>query len=409
VLLSPVIVWLTAPGFSAAPQKFDLTVQMLRITFPYIFFIALTGFAGAILNTWGRFAIPAFTPVLLNVSFIVCILFLAPHFHLGVTVLAWAVAIGGLAQLTLQWSALTRAGLLPHFRFDWNHPGVRRILRQMAPALLGVSVAQISLLLNTIIASNMISGSISWLTYADRLMEFPTGMLGVALGTILLPSLSRAAKGLDGQFSELLDWGLRLTFMLALPAALGLALLATPLVATLYHYGHFSATDVLATRTTLIAYSAGLIGLILVKVLAPGYYALQDMRAPVRIAIITLVLTQILNLILMGPLKQAGLALAISIGACLNAGLLWRGLVKRGVYHAWPGWALFLVKLALALAVMGGALWALNPADARWLAMRATPLLRACWLSGIVGAGALIYFATLGVLGFRPGDFKRVV
>ena len=408
VLASPWIVWATAPGFQAGSDKYLLTVEMLRITFPYIFFIALTGFAGAILNTWGRFSIPAFTPVLLNVSFIFCILVLAPYFNPSVKVLAWAVAIGGVAQLGLQWVTLARRGLLPRFRFDWHHQGVRRILRQMAPALLGVSVAQISLLLNTIIASGMGNGSISWLSYADRLMEFPTGMLGVALGTILLPSLSRAAKAQDGNFSELLDWGLRLTFLLALPAALGLAILATPLVATLYHYGRFGAADVSATASALIAYGGGLVGLILVKVLAPGFYARQDMRTPVRFAIITLVLTQVLNLVLTGPLKHAGLALAISIGACVNSALLWHGLVKRDAYHARAGWGMFLLKLALALVVMGGALWLLNPGIDYWLKLRAQPLLRVAALGGIIIAGALAYFATLWALGFRLRDFKRV-
>jgi len=336
-------------------------------------------------------------------------LFLMPYFSPSVKVLAWAVAIGGVAQLTLQWVTLARARLLPRFRFDWKHPGVRRILRQMAPALLGVSVAQISMLLNTIIASSMASGSISWLTYADRLMEFPTGMLGVALGTILLPSLSKAAKGDDGNFSELLDWGLRLTFMLALPAALGLAILATPLVATMYHYGRFTAADVGATQFALLAYASGLIGLILVKVLAPGFYARQDMRTPVRYAIFTLILTQALNLVLMGPMQHAGLALAISIGACVNAGLLWRGLVARDAYHARPGWTIFLAKLALALLLMGMTLYLLSPETKVWLDLGATPLMRVLRLGGVVGAGALVYFATLWAAGFRLRDFKRVV
>jgi putative peptidoglycan lipid II flippase len=408
ILLSPQIVTLTAPGFIGDPVKYALTVEMLRVTFPYILFIALTGFAGAILNTWGRFSIPAFTPVLLNLSFIACILLLRRYFDPPVRVLAWAVAIGGVAQLTLQWSSLRRVNLLPSFRLDWRDPGVRRILRQMAPSLLGVSVAQISLLLNTVFASNMADGSITWLSNADRLMEFPTGMLGVALGTILLPSLSRSAKEQDGNFSELLDWGLRLTFLLALPAALGLAMLATPLVATLYNYGRFNAASVMATQSALTAYAFGLVGLILVKVLAPGFYARQDIRTPVRFAIMTLVLTQTLNLILMGPLKHAGLALSISIGACANATLLWHGLVKRSAYQARAGWGLFLLKLALALVAMGAALWALSPTDARWIAMRATPLLRVGTLAGIVSAGALVYFATLGALGFRFGDFRRV-
>jgi len=416
VLASPLIVLVTAPGFTVDATKFALTADMLRITFPYIFFIAMTGFAGAILNTWGRFSVPAFTPVLLNLSFIGCILGAAHLFGLrgdrAVMVLAWAVALGGVLQLALQWGALARAGLLPRFRFDWRHAGVRRILRQMAPALLGVSVAQISLLLNTIFASNMGNGAVSWLSYADRLMEFPTGMLGVALGTILLPSLSRAAKEEGGKFSELLDWGLRLTFLLALPAALGLSLLAKPLVAILYHYGHFKDADVGATAAALVAYGVGLAALILVKVLAPGFYARQDIRTPVRFAIFTLVLTQLLNLVfiyLLSPygIAHAGLALAISIGACVNAGLLWHGLVKRGAYHAHAGWAMFLCKLAVALALMGAVLWLLDPGSAHWLALRVSPWLRVAQVGGIVLAGGLVYFATLWALGFRLRDFKR--
>ena len=300
--------------------------------------------------------------------------------------------------------------MAPRFRFDWRHQGVRRILRQMAPALFGVSVAQISLLLNTIIASFLVSGSVSWLYYADRLMEFPAGMLGVALGTILLPSLSKAAADVNGtQFSELLDWGLRLTFLLALPAALGLAMLATPLVTTLYHYGAFAQSDVEQTRAALVAYAAGLIGLILVKVLAPGFYARGDIRTPVKIAVATLVLTQLMNLAFVGVLKHAGLALALGLGACINAFFLWRGLRRTGSYRPGPGWTAFYLKLVLALMVMGAVLWGMDPGAARWIAMRAVPFERVAWLGGIVSAGALVYFASLWVLGFRIGDFKRTV
>ncbi|MDB5804151.1 MAG: mviN [Betaproteobacteria bacterium] len=408
ILLSPQIVQLTAPGFHNDPAKSAATADMLRITFPYILFIALTGFGGAILNTWGKFSLPAFIPVLLNISFIACTLWLPPYVHPGIEALAWAVAIGGVAQLVLQWWGLRREGLLPHFRLDFGHPGVRRILKQMTPALLGVSVAQISLLLNTAIASGMRDGSITWLSYADRLMEFPTGMLGVALGTILLPSLSKAAKTDEAHFSSLLDWGLRLVFLLALPGAVGLALLSVPLVAALYHYGHFKDVDVIATHWALLGYSVGLVGLILVKVLAPGFYARQDMRTPVRYAIITLVLTQMLNLVFAGPFGHAGLALAISVGACTNAGLLWQGLARRGAYRAHAGWGIFLLKLAVALGVMGLVLWLLSPADQQWINWRTQPWLRIGALTGIVSAGALVYFATLWVLGFRLRDFKRV-
>ncbi len=436
VVAAPLIIYASAPGFAADAPKFAMTVAMLKLTFPYILFISLTAFAGAVLNTWGRFSVPAFTPVLLNLSFIACALWLAPHVEPPVMALAWAVLIGGAVQLAFQWPALRRIGMTPRFRFDWQHQGVRRILRQMGPALFGVSVAQISLLINTIIASFLVSGSVSWLYYADRLMEFPAGMLGVALGTILLPSLSKAAAAAsavtpEGQsvplaagelavqaaaraagrneFSQLLDWGLRLTFLLALPAAFGLAMLATPLVSTLYHYGAFAAHDVEQTRIALIAYAVGLIGLILVKVLAPGFYARGDIRTPVKIAVFTLVLTQAMNLAFVSTLQHAGLALALGLGACVNAFLLWRGLQRAGNYVAQPGWALFGLKVALALAAMGAALWAMDPGAARWLALQVAPWQRVAALAGIVSAGAMVYFCVLGLAGFRIRDFKRNV
>ena len=410
IVAAPLIIYVSAPGFTADAPKFAVTVAMLKLTFPYILFIALTAFAGAVLNAWGRFSVPAFTPVLLNLSFIACALWLAPHVEPPVMALAWAVLIGGVVQLAFQWPALRRIGMTPRFRFDWKHEGVRRILRQMAPALFGVSVAQISLLLNTIIASFLVSGSVSWLYYADRLMEFPVGLLGVALGTILLPSLSKAAAETDSmQFSALLDWGLRLTFLLALPAALGLAMLATPLVSALYHYGAFAAHDVEQTRTALMAYAAGLIGLILVKILAPGFYARGDIRTPVRIAVLTLVLTQLMNWAFVDTLKHVGLALSIGLGACVNAFLLWRRLQRTGSYVAQPGWAVFGFKVALALATMGAVLWALDPGAARWLALQVSPWQRVAYLAGIVSAGAMVYFCILGLAGFRIRDFKRNV
>ena len=408
VIAAPLIIYVSAPGFAADAPKFALTVAMLKLTFPYIFFIALTAFAGAVLNSWSRFSVPAFTPVLLNLSFVACALWLAPHVEPPVMALAWAVLIGGALQLALQWPALKRIGMAPHFRLDFMHAGVRRILKQMGPALFGVSVAQISLLLNTIIASFLVSGSVSWLYYADRLMEFPAGMLGVALGTVLLPSLSKAAAQADGtQFSELLDWGLRLTFLLALPSALGLALLATPLVTTLYHYGAFSASDVEQTRLALVAYSAGLLGLILVKVLAPGFYSRGDIRTPVKIAIITLICIQLMNLVFIGSLRHAGLALAIGLGACGNAYFLWRGLRARGAYQARPGWGIFLTKTVLALLAMGVLLWWLDPGAARWLSLAVTPWWRVGYLLGIVSAAVVVYFCVLWLLGFRLRDFKR--
>jgi len=406
IFAAPWIIYVTAPGFSGTPEKFALTVAMLRITFPYILFVSLVSLAGGILNTWSRFAVPAFTPTLLNLSFIFCALVLAPYFKPPVLVLAWAVLGGGILQLALQLPYLAKIGMLPRLRTDFFDAGVRRILRLMGPAVFGVSIAQLSLLINTIFASFLANGSVSWLYYADRLMEFPTGMLGVALGTILLPSLSKyySSDSADA-YSRLLDWGLRLTLLLALPAAVALALLAVPLISTLFHYGQFGVDDVWMTRRALVAYSIGLVGLILVKVLAPGFYARQNIRTPVKIAVITLVATQLMNLALIGPLKHAGLALAIGLGACLNAGLLFHKLRQGGIYRPQPQWAQFGFKLALALAAMAAVLWAAMGSERWWLA--ALWQQRAAGLVGIVCLGAATYFAALWLLGFRLSDFAR--
>ena len=410
VAAAPVLVWISAPGFAADAGKFELTVTLTRITFPYIFFMALVALAGGILNTMSRFALPAFTPVLLNLAFIGMALFAVPYFDPPVLALAWAVFIGGVLQLAIQIPALRRIAMLPrpslNWRAAWQDPGVRRILTLMGPALLGVSVSQISLLINTIFASFLKTGSVSWLYYADRLMEFPSGMLGVALGTILLPSLSKYhASDNHLEYSKLLDWGLRLTLLLAAPAALALALLAVPLITTLFHHGAFTGTDVFHTRDALLAYSIGLVGLILVKVLAPGFYARQNIRTPVRIAVISLAATQAMNLAFIGWLQHAGLALSIGLAACLNAALLYRGLRQHDVYHPQAGWASFALKLLAALAVMGSAPWFASGSDAAWLAY---PLLeRITRLGVLVVLGGSAYFATLWVLGFRPGDFKR--
>ena len=405
-IAAPWLIYLTAPGFSGDPGKFELTVELTRITFPYIFFMSLVALASGVLNTWSRFAIPAFTPVLLNLSFIGMALFAVPYFDPPVLALAWAVFIGGVLQLALQVRPLLKIGMLPRFDCSLSDPGVRRVLTLMAPAILGVSVSQISLVINTVFASFLESGSVSWLYYADRLMEFPSGLLGVALGTILLPSLSRLhADDRREAFSSLLDWGLRLTLMLTLPAALALALLAVPLVATLFNYGAFSADDVMQTRTALIAYSVGLAGLILVKVLAPGFYARQDIRTPVKIALITLAATQLMNLAFVLPLRHTGLALSIGLASCLNAALLFRGLRKRQVYVPQPGWAGFAVRVLLALAVMGAVLWFGAGSDAQWLNIGGIE--RILRLTAVVCAGGLAYFATLFALGFRVADFRR--
>ena len=409
VVAAPLIILVTAPGFAETPDKFDLTVGLLRVTFPYIFFISLTALAGGILNTYSRFAVPAVTPTLLNLSFIGFALWGAPYFDPPVQALAWAVFAGGIAQLALQVPFLARLGLLPRFRLNLRDEALWRILRQMGPAVFGVSISQVSLVINVIFASFLVTGSVSWLYYADRLMEFPMGLLGAALGTILLPSLAKHHADRSARaYSELLDWGLRLTLLLAAPAAVALALLAVPLVATLFHYGAFGVEDVYATRRAVMAYSVGLIGLVMVKVLAPGFYARQDIRTPVKIALLTLGLTQLMNFAFIVPLKHAGLALAIGLGACVNAALLLRGLRRRDVYLPQPGWPVFLLKLAIAVYVMSAVLWVAMPEDAAWLAMGAAA--RALKLAWIVLLGGATYFAALWLLGFRLSDFaKRAV
>ncbi|HQR50952.1 MAG TPA: murein biosynthesis integral membrane protein MurJ [Methylophilaceae bacterium] len=406
VLAAPWVVYLSAPGFHTSPDKFQLTVDLLRITFPYIFFISLVSLAGGVLNTWSRFSVPAFTPVLLNLSFIVAALFFAPYFDPPVMVLAWAVFAGGILQLAFQIPFLLKIGLVPRFSLNLHDEGVWRILRLMGPAVFGVSIAQLSLLINTIFASFLETGSVSWLYYADRLMEFPTGMLGVALGTILLPSLSKSyADKSHSEYSQLLDWGLRLTFILAVPAAAALAVLAVPLIATLFRYGEFNIHDLWMTRQALMAYSLGLLGLILIKVLAPGFYARQNIKTPVKIAIFTLLATQVMNLIFIWPFKHAGLALAISLGACLNAGLLFYHLRRHDIYQPQPGWLPFLLKLATAVGAMGLVLWAGMGSTDAWLQYHVMQKL--LHLSLLVTGGVGTYFGVLWLLGFRLQHFTR--
>jgi putative peptidoglycan lipid II flippase len=403
---APLIVYVTAPGFAAEPEKFALTVELLRITFPYIIFISLVSLSAGILNTWNRFSIPALTPALLNVAFIVGAVFFADSFDPPVLVLAWAVFAGGLLQLGLQIPVLARLGLLPRWRLDLRHPGVRRILFLIVPAAFGVSVSQVSQLINQVFASFLVTGSVSWLYYADRLMEFPAGMLGVAVGTILLPSLSRYHAGdAREEYSRLLDWGLRVTLVLALPAAAALAVLAIPLIATLFHYGRFGVEDAWMTRQALVAYSVGLVGMILVKILAPGFYARQNVVTPVRIGIATLVATQVMNLAFIGPLKHAGLALAIALGACLNAALLYRHLRAQQIYSPQAGWGAFALKIAVAVAVMAVALYFAMGAPQWWLAAAWQAKLAA--LVALVVLGAAVYAGCLFAMGFRLRQFSR--
>ena len=406
IAAAPLIVYVTAPGFASDPEKYALTVTMLRITFPYIGFISLVALAAGILNTWNRFAVPAITPVLLNVSLILAALLFADDFDPPVLALAWAVCIGGALQLAFQVPFLLRLGLLPRWRLDLSHPGVRRVLFLMAPAAFGVSVSQISLLINQVFASFLVTGSVSWLYYADRLMELPAGVLGVALGTILLPSLSKYhADANPLEYQRLVDWGLRLTILLALPAAAALAVMALPLIATLFHYGRFSAGDAFMTRQALMAYSLGLIGMILVKILAPAFYARQNVVTPVKIGIATLFATQAMNLVFVGPLKHAGLALAIGLGACLNAALLYRFLRRGGIYTPQAGWAMFLLKVLAAVSLMALALYFAMGSPQWWLAAPWQHKVPA--VAGLVVFGAACYGAVLLALGLRPRDFSR--
>ncbi len=403
---APIIVYLTAPGFAADPDKFSITVQLLRITFPYIVFISLVALSAGILNTWNKFSVPAVTPTLLNVAFIVGALFFADYFDPPILVLAWAVFVGGALQLVYQVPFLSRLGLLPRWRLDFSHPGLRRVLLLMLPAAFGVSVSQVSLLLNQIFASFLPTGSVSWLYYADRLMELPAGVLGVAVGTILLPSLSKYhASANQAEYSKLLDWGMRITVLLAVPAAVALAVLALPLVAMLFQYGRFTADDAWMTRQALVAYSIGLIGMIMVKILAPGFYARQNISTPVKIGILTLVATQLMNLAFVGPLRHAGLALAIGLGACLNAGLLYVQLRKNSIYIPQPGWPLFVLKVLASVFLMAIVLYTTMGEPGWWL--RASWHFKVPAVLGLVALGAAVYGGCLFAFGFRPRDFSR--
>jgi putative peptidoglycan lipid II flippase len=406
IVAAPFIIYVSAPGFSDNPQKFSLTVELLQITFPYILFISLVSLAGGVLNTFGKFSVPAFTPAFLNLSFIGCALWLAPLLDPPVLALAWAVFIGGVLQLAFQLPFLIRVRLLPHPRLISNDTGAWRVLKLMGPAVFGVSVGQISLLISTIFASFLITGSVSWLYYADRLMEFPAGLLGVALGTILLPSLSRHySSNSFEEYSHLLDWGLRFTVMMTLPAAAALALLATPLITTLFYHGEFSVNDVLMTRNALVAYSVGLLGLILIKVLAPGFYARQNIKTPVKIAAATLIVTQLLNLVFIGPLQHVGLALAISLGACFNASFLYYKLRSHKIYQPQPGWLIFIIRVLLALFVMSVVVWITMGGTMLWL--ESTTIERVIRLAWVVILGAISYFASLWIFGIRFKDFSR--
>lgn len=412
IVLAPLLVLLFAPGFVRDPDQWALSAQLVRLTFPYVLFISLTALAAGILNTYERFGIPAFTPVLLNLALIGCAVTLAPHLERPILALAWGVLIGGIAQLALQLPFLARLGLLPRPRFNPRHPGVRRVLRLMGPAILGSSAGQINLLLGTVIASFLATGSISWLYYSDRLLEFPLGILGAALGTVILPRLSGHHAAQDPErYSHTIDWALRWVLLIGAPAAVGLGVLAGPIVATLFQSdgtpdgGGFTAQDVRMTGLSLGAYAGGLLGLIGVRVLAPAYYAREQMRPPARAAILAVALNGLLSLAFMDSLGHMGLALATSVAAFANAALLLIGLVRDGSYRPAPGWLRLAGTGLAAGGAMGLVLRIAAPDLQDWIDMgqdqRAIQLL--LWML----VGATVYGTALWLMGVRPRHLRE--
>jgi putative peptidoglycan lipid II flippase len=414
ILAAPLVLSIFAPGWLADDRpEFALSAGMLRITFPYIMLISLTALAGGILNTFERFLIPALTPVLLNLSLIAAALLLAGHLEVPVRALAWGVLAAGVIQLLLQVPALMRLGLMPRPRWGWRHSGVRRIIRLMIPTLFGSSVAQVNLLVDSIIATFLVTGSVSWLYYSDRLLEFPLGVFGIALATVILPNLSQKhAKASTAEFSATLDWALRLAFIITVPAAAGLIILAAPILITLFQYDAFQPDDVRMSAYSLIAYSAGLPAFIAVKVLAPGYYARQDTKTPVKIAVIAMVSNMLLNLAFVGLLlsrgfegPHAGLALASSFAAYLNAGLLYRGLRKREVYKPERGWISIWIAVILACTMMGSLLFFMAHDTGEWL--QASAILRIKNLALTIVLGVIVYVFTCMILGLRKHHLLR--
>lgn len=405
VLGSPVLVMVFAPGFIGVDGKMDLAADMLRLTFPYLLFISLTAFAGSILNTYNRFGIPAFTPVLLNLSLIGCAIWLSPQMERPIVALAWGVLLAGIVQFLFQLPFLKQLGLLPKFKFAPKDEGVRRIVKLMLPAIFGVSVTQLNLLLDTLIASFLVDGSISWLYYSDRLMEFPLGILGVGLATVILPSLSQkhATESPEG-FSHTINWALRWVLLLGVPCAVGLFLLAGPMIATLFQSKVFLPSDVAMAQRSLMAYSLGLIPFIMIKVLAPGYYARQDTKTPVKIAIIAMVSNMVFNIILVFPLAHAGLALATTLSACINAGLLFRGLRREEVFTPEGGWLSLIIRGLVASVAMGALLYVMGGTLDGWFTMELWDKIWQLLLLILSGVG--LYFSVLLLLGIRVSHFR---
>lgn len=415
VMGAPFLTMLFAPGFIDDPVRFPLAAEMIRITFPYLLLISMTGLAGAILNSYDRFVVPAATPVLLNVVLISAAILAAPYFDPPVMALAWGVLVAGVVQLLFQLPFLWRLGLMPAPKVDWQDTGVKRVLALMAPAIFGVSVSQINLLLDTVLASFLPAGSVSWLYYSDRLAELPLGVFAIAIATVILPGLSRQHASDDpSQFSATLDWAIFMVLMVAAPAAVALIVLAEPILLTLFQYGKTSLNDVAMSALSLRAYALGLLAFMLIKVLAPGYYARQDMKTPVKIGIIAMVSNMLLNVAFVAPLYfiwnvgHVGLALATSASAFINAWLLWRGLRRAGIYQAArEGWGRKLVAMLLANGLMCAALvFSLQVIDGwqQWLWWQ-----RVGHLAVLCVGGVLVYLTGLLLAGIRPRDFKVAV
>jgi len=405
VIASPFLVFIFAPGFGENTDRSILASEMLRLTFPYLMLISLTAMAGAILNTYGYFGVPAFTPVLLNICMIIAAVYLSPHFAQPVVALAWGVLIAGIMQLLFQIPFLYHRKLLVKPRLMMSDPGVKRVMRLMIPALFGVSIAQINLLIDTIFASFLKVGSVSWLFYTDRLTDFPLGVFGVAIATVILPHLSRRhAEKSTHSFSQALDWGLRLLLLIGIPAGLGLAIFAMPLIASCFGYGEFSVVDVLQTQKSLFTLALGVPAFMTVKVLASGFYAGQNIKTPVKVGALAMVVNTVFCALLIGPLAHAGLALASTLAGYVNCGLLLYLLLRRGIYQPMSGWVRFIVQLLIANLVMSMYLFMMVGDVSYWMAKLL--VLRISLLLAHVLAASLVYLLTLALCGMRPGQFR---
>lgn len=405
VLAAPYIVFLFAPGFGGDSTRAFLATEMLRLTFPYLMLISLTAMAGAILNTYGYFGIPAFTPVLLNISMILAAVWLSPHFAQPVVALAWGVLLAGITQLLFQLPFLYHRKLLVKPSLMFNDPGVRRVMKLMVPALFGVSIAQLNLLIDSIFASFLQVGSVSWLFFTDRLTDFPLGVFGVAIATVILPHLSRQnAEKNKIYYSRALDWGLRLLLLIGVPSGLGLAIFSMPLITSFFAYGQFSMIDVLQTQKSLFTLALGVPAFMMVKVLASGFYAQQNIKTPVKVGALAMLVNTVLCAVLIMPMAHAGLTLASTIAGYVNCGILLVLLLKRGIYLPSPGWVRFLFQLFAANALMGLFLFYLVGEVSFWMSK---PIYaRLGFLLSSVGAAAVVYLTALLVCGMRPRQFR---